>query len=406
MIETKVEGSPSSVRTAGHFLDATLKSATTRAADQTAMARRTGSVSWEGAASDSYLRVASQLLDAADEQTRHAAAAGRRFEEYADRLERLQDRMVQCRGRASAGGLVVAGTVIEQPTDAVPPADLPAGSTPQAARHWDEENTAFELQKQKVQLYNDLRSEVADDWATFQGWIDTELRSFWSAIDQPALAEILRNALSKVPAASVAMGLDVNAKQLQQYAKDATTRSAQLRDQATAAAAARRSGNPARRAAGEAVDSSAARRAAAELADDAKFADRFAKHIPVLGYALAFGSDGYAIAHGDSPGKVVGSEVAGLAGGAAGGALVVGGAALIGVGAPVIAVAAGAAVVGVGASLAAEYAWDHWVPDGTKEAIDDGLKDFGNGVKNVVSGVGSGVKDAAGDLGDAVTFWN
>jgi hypothetical protein len=79
----------------------------------------------------------------------------------------------------------------------------------------------------------------------------------------------------------------------------------------------------------------------------------------------------------------------------AGGALVVGGAALIGVGAPVIAVAAGAAVVGVGASLAAEYAWDHWVPDDTKEAIDEGLRDFGNGVKDVAS-----------DVGDAVTFWN
>lgn len=68
----------------------------------------------------------------------------------------------------------------------------------------------------------------------------------------------------------------------------------------------------------------------------------------------------------------------------AGAAAVVGGAALIGVGAPVIAVAAGAAVVGVGVGLAAEYAYENWVSDETREKIDDGLE----------------------AVGDAITFWD
>ncbi|MFJ2755768.1 hypothetical protein ACIO3S_09230 [Nocardioides sp. NPDC087217] len=72
------------------------------------------------------------------------------------------------------------------------------------------------------------------------------------------------------------------------------------------------------------------------------------------------------------------------AGGALGAAAVVGGAALIGVGAPVIAVAAGAAVVGVGVGLAAEYAYENWVSDETREKIDDGLE----------------------AVGDAITFWD
>lgn len=394
------------MRTAAHFLDTTLKKAADQAADDTLSARRTAATSWEGDAADAYSSVASKLVNAADEQARHASAAGHRFEEYAGRLERFQERMEHRRQEARGGGLVVAGTVIDKPTDAVPPADLPAGSTPQEAHQWDLKNTAFEVQKSKVQLYNRLADEVGDDWRTFEAWIDSELKSFWSTVDQPAIAEVLANALSKVPAAAVALGLDVNARTLEEYSKDAATRSTELADEAAAARAARRSGNPARRAAGEAVDVAGSRRAAETLAEMGEDAGRFAKRVPLLGYALAFGSDGYAIAHGESPGKVVSSEAAGLAGGVAGGALVVAGAAAIGVGAPVIAVAAGAAVVGVGASLAAEYAWDHWVPDDTKEAIDEGLRDFGNGVKDVASDVGSGVKDAVSDVGDAVTFWN
>lgn len=56
---------------------------------------------------------------------------------------------------------------------------------------------------------------------------------------------------------------------------------------------------------------------------------------------------------------------------------------------------------GLGASLTAEYAWDHWVPDGAKEAIDDGMKDFGHGVKDVADDVGHDVAHAA----EKLKFW-
>lgn len=46
--------------------------------------------------------------------------------------------------------------------------------------------------------------------------------------------------------------------------------------------------------------------------------------------------------------------------------------------------AAGAAVVGVGVGLAAEYAYENWVSDETREKIDDGLE----------------------AVGDAITFWD
>jgi hypothetical protein len=60
-------------------------------------------------------------------------------------------------------------------------------------------------------------------------------------------------------------------------------------------------------------------------------------------------------------------------------------------GAPVIGVVAGVAIVGVGAGIAAEQAWDHLVPESAKEAIDNGLREFGSGVS---------------DVDDAITFWD
>lgn len=36
-------------------------------------------------------------------------------------------------------------------------------------------------------------------------------------------------------------------------------------------------------------------------------------------------------------------------------------------------------------SMLAEHAWDNRVPDSAKEAIDDGLEDFGEGGKDVAS---------------------
>lgn len=45
-------------------------------------------------------------------------------------------------------------------------------------------------------------------------------------------------------------------------------------------------------------------------------------------------------------------------------------------------------------SVAAEYAWDNWVPEDVTAAVDEGLEDFGEGVKDVAS-----------DTWGAVTPW-
>lgn len=398
MIETKVEGSVVAVDQAAQFLMSTLKSAADSAGDHTVAARRALDSAWSGDAAEAYRGVVNKLVRAAAEEADLATDAGRIFDEYAGRLERFQNRMAGRRSQATDGGLTVSGTLIEAPADAVPPADLPTGATQAEAKAWDNENLAFVTQKAKADLYNKIADEVTEDWGRFRDWIDHDLKEEAEKLGQTTLAELVADAMKLSPAAAIGLAVDVNARSLESYAKSSEESAAALRKRAADARRMARSGNPAKRAAARDVDEGGDRAAARALDEGAEGTGRLARKIPVIGYAISAGLDSYDIAHGESPGKVVASEGFGLAGAALGGAAVV---AVVGVGAPVLAVAAGGAIVGMGASLGAEYAWDHWVPDGAKEAIDDGLKDFGTSVKDAASDVGHDVTHAA----EKLKFW-
>ena len=395
MIDTTVDGSPSSVRRAATFLGDTLRAAVGQAGDDASSARSRALATWEGDSSAAYRSFARDLVAAADEQVDHAREAGQKFDAYAGRLERIQERMRARRGEAAGVGLVVAGQVIERPADAVAPGDLGPEPTPAQADAHAGRMADFERQKVRVDTYNRLLGEVGDDHREHGQWIEENLRGFWSTVHGPSLATVATDALGKLPSAITGFGIDLRSRTLRRYAEEARTEGARLRREAQEAKAQRRSGNPARRAAGEAVDVRGNRATARGLDALADGAERVVRRLPLVGAVATLGFAGSDIAGGASPSTVIVGELGGIAGGVLGGAAVVGGAALLGVGAPVIAVAAGAAVVGVGVGLAAEYAYENWVPDEVRDKIDQGLEDFGNGVK-----------DVAGDVGDALTFWD
>lgn len=128
------------------------------------------------------------------------------------------------------------------------------------------------------------------------------------------------------------------------------------------------------------------RRAARGLDAIAGGSEQIARRLPIVGGMLTVGFDGNDIANGESPGQVISSGVL-----ATGAGMVVGVAVGATLGAPLAAAAAGTAAAVIGG---VEYAWDHWVPEGVTEAIDEGLRDFGEGVKGT-----------AGDVWHAVTPW-
>lgn len=395
MIDTTVEGSATSVRSAATYLGDTLKAAVSDAGDDVSSARSKALATWDGDAMTAYRAFSRDLVVAADEQTDHLREAGQQFDAYAGRLERLEERMRTRRSEATEVGLVVAGLTIQRPADAVAPAALGPEPTPTQADGHAEVVADFEKQLLKVQTYNRLLGEVEADHREHQQWIEEHLRGFWSTVRGPSAASVAVDVLGKLPAAITGFGIDLRSRTLKQYADHMRAEAARLRDVAREAGAQRRSGDPGRRAVGDAVDVRGNRSTARALDVLAEGSERVVRRLPVIGVLATLGFAGGDIAGGASPSTVVVGEVGGVVGGVLGGVAVVGGAALLGVGAPVIAVAAGAAVVGVGVGLAAEYAYENWVPDEVRDKIDQGLEDFGNGVM-----------DTASDVGDALTFWD
>ncbi|MBC9732563.1 hypothetical protein [Nocardioides marmotae] len=395
MIDTTVDGSESSVRSAATYLGDTLKTQVVDAGDDAQSARSRALSSWDGDASTSFRAFARQLVEAADEQEEHLREARQKFDAYAGRLGRIKDRMRERRQEARGAGLVVNGMVIETPADAVGPGPLGADATPRQADAHAEATAAYEAQKAKIETYNRLLGEVQDDHEAHTDWIRDNLSTFWSTVHGPSLATTAADVLAGMPAALTGLGIDLHERSLRENAAAAREESKRLRQEAEEARDARRSGNPARRAAGEGVDIADNRGTARALDALAEGTERIARRLPLIGGLVTVAVAGGEIAGGESPSSVIVGEAGGIVGGVLGGAAVVGGAALLGVGAPVIAVAAGAAVVGVGAGMAAQYAYENWVPDEVRDKIDDGLRDFGNGVA-----------DVAGDVGDALTFWD
>lgn len=390
-----VEGSPTSVRAAGTFLGITLKDAVSDAGDSAQAGRSRALAGWDGEASAAYRGFGRELVQAADDQADHLREAKEKFDAYAGKLERTQARMSTRRTKASGVGLVVDGMVIQRPADAVAPTAPGAGATAAQDDQHASDTAAYDAQVDKIETYDRLSAEVAADHESLAQWVRDNLAAFWTVVDRPSAATVLVDVLQKLPSALTGAAFDGRARTLRERAAESRTESARLRDEAQEARDAQRSGNPARRAAGEAVDVPGNRTTARALDALAEGGETVARRLPILGTIATLGFAGGEIASGESPSSVVVGEVGGIAGGALGAAAVVGGAALLGVGAPVIAVVAGAAVVGIGVGLAAEYAYENWVPDDVRESIDEGLEDFGEGVA-----------DAASDVGDAVSFWN
>jgi uncharacterized protein YukE len=143
VIETEVEGSAASVRSAATWVSETLQTEVVAAGDAATRGRRDAAANWEGTASGAYRDYAQKLVDAGEEQEDDLKKVAEKLRTYAVKLENIQERMSGRRGEARGGGLVVVGTVIQEPPPAVRPDDLPAGSSPTAADAWVVRNEAF-----------------------------------------------------------------------------------------------------------------------------------------------------------------------------------------------------------------------------------------------------------------------
>lgn len=370
--DTRVDGSPANVRAAAGWLRGSLRTALDEAGDDVAAARSHAMSGFRGDAGGAYADFDKTILTHVDTHANTVGRAAEKFEAYAARLQRYQDSMDSCRRRAVAGGLSVAGTVVQAPPAARPVPGLSGSVSPEAQARHDEQVTAYDDAAAKVLLYNGLLSDAEDETTSFVEWVAANLTMQVDQFDSPLVDELWNTVANNAGNLGVALSTESGSK----YAKDRATR---LRAEAEDLRRSRRSGNPARSATGNAPETPGRIR---NLLDEAKWLGHGGKLLGPAGVAF----DAYQGLESDHPGG--GLLAAGLGAGAT--AVVI---ATAPVSVPTIVVVGGAVVIGTGVAVGANAGWDA-LPDGMTDPVDD-----------FVGGAWDGTKDVAGGGWKEVKSW-
>lgn len=384
-IDTNMPGKPEAVYDVADWLGS-LKRTMDAAGSRTRGNGARSEIAWQGEGGDAYRDFNGDVKKAAHEIEDRASDAQDKVRSYAQQLTWRQDDLEAARARATAGGLTVAGTVIQPPPAAVPPPDLPAGSTEDEAEEWDRDVAAYERAAAKVRLYDELLGDVRRTFDDLDSWVTEHLGDLERSLSNPFKAAAIVGGLA-------GLGLAIPENVFKDRAARAQAASIAARDELARS----RSRNPAVRSGSKPPSARSLANAskpgtrASRLAGLADDAGRAAKLLARGGVVTAVVLGGYEIAKGESPSGVAVETVAGLAAGA-------GVAVLVGAGvitAPVwgtIAIGVGA---GVAATAAAGWAYEQFVPQETREKIDEGLKDAWDAT-------GGKIADGVGDAWDSV----
>lgn len=130
-INTKITGSPESVRAAAHWLRDSLAANVSEAATQFYQARNSADSSWHGDAGDAFRAKMTQGAQKTDDLAAGVNGAAQHFDTYAAGLQSVQDDMRRIRDTAAAAGLQVVDDMIQEPGPP-PPAPGPAPTGPAA----------------------------------------------------------------------------------------------------------------------------------------------------------------------------------------------------------------------------------------------------------------------------------
>lgn len=327
MIETKVEGSTSSVDAVETWLRRSLGPGVEEAADDVIAAKQLAERHWEGRSGTAYVGYARDIIEITDEHAERVRRAAGRIGSYSARLQTIQDRMRDLRNEARDGGLTVAGTTIAEPATAA----------------------ADDAQVDRIELYNRILGDVEEEWTRFVDWVDTNLRPVTESLEAPLVEKLVGYLEDNAGNLGISFALTHGERTLK-------GRQAQLHEEARKLRQWRRSGHPGRRAIATAPD------APARIRDLTSKADWFGKGGRLLG-PLGTVIELWSALESDAPaGGVVAAGV-----GIGVTALVI---ATAPVSVPTVVVVAGAVVVGAGASYLATEGWEA-LPDAWTDPADE-----------------------------------
>ena len=169
-LETRVDGSPSSIRTAAAWLLDSLAAGGETFDEEVYQQYRGVAPAWEGEGAEPLRGRLSTLANGGGTLSQVATTMARELEALATALELTLSDMSEAREQAGAGGLRVVGTVIHGPGD--PPPDvppLPAGASSAEAQAHGQALAAIAAWDRRCALWNTL-VEIVDAghqrWAT------------------------------------------------------------------------------------------------------------------------------------------------------------------------------------------------------------------------------------------------
>lgn len=407
-IDTRVDGSPAELQSAAAFLTGTLAPGATGMDDAVHGQRGQVAAAWEGDAAEGLRTRLGTLSSGAGTLSTAVAAAGRELETLGTVLEAVQADMASARSRATAGGLTVAGTVIQGP--GAPPPDvppLPADHTLAERRAYDDGMAAISAHNTAVQAWETV-VEIVE--SAHQRW-DTAITNASSVWEQNAgnLATVASTLLSAGVSAAAMATVAVNARLLRGYHLESAAAYARHLDELAP-------GGRVVTTRGHYYDLLDA--STQHLDDAARLADDIhGPRVPAnLGrglMALGVVATGYGIyddiQHGESPAQAAVSNGAGFAASIGAGALIGAGVgSVIPVGGTIVGGVVGAiggAAVGIITSGAIDSMWENGVD--SLGDVGDAIGDGWDELTSTVGDAGEMIGDAAGAVGGAVSdAWN
>lgn len=392
-IDTTTYGDPAQVRAAAEWLDPGLKDAASTSSNATGFIPTGVRSHWYGQSADDYVTILSKTTDAAREIEGQARDGAEKLRSYAGQLERMREDFAAHRANARGRGLPVDGMIIGRPVSL-----LPVCPTSRDDPHWDE----WQAHLDRIELYNEIATDVGSWWGELEVWIAENLDGFVSGLPAKSNAEKILDGLNEAGGEIPRIYLDGAALSWKTTAAELVTHADELRTGASDFVRELRSGNPAVKAAAEAANPQAMRWAAEEAEDAARRLSRVSRAVPVIGWGIDIWDMGTALETGDDPSSTAVEIGAGIGGGLLATAAVGGLAAAGIVTLPVwgTAVVVGGAAVAVGAG--AVWAYENWVPQDVREAIDAGMEDAWDATTDFAEDAWENTGDFVGDVGHGI----
>ncbi|WP_282946800.1 hypothetical protein [Cellulomonas endometrii] len=218
-METRIEGSPASIREVAAWLLDTVSAAGADLDDDVYQQYRRVPEIWDGEGAEGMRGRLSTLAGGGSTVSSAASATGRELESLASALELSQADMETVRERAASGGLRVVGTVVHGPGD--PPPDvaaLPVDATAAQAQAYQQGVAAIQAYDALVAVWQEITELAASAQERWEAAVESAAAT-WSQ-NRGNVTSVFTDLMSNGVSAAARGAVAFNAAQLRAFHLD------------------------------------------------------------------------------------------------------------------------------------------------------------------------------------------